>query len=108
MTRLRWWWAAAIALDAVLWAALLALPLVMLLLPDQWQGTSVTVPPEIIVRETLGQTAPSVATAALALLAALIVVGVAQRVLRPARATEPDRLDGWSEGVVVEEARARR
>ena len=93
----RRWWVAAIALDVVLWAALLALVLVMLLLPNQWQGEAV--PPEVIVREALGQALPSVATAALALLAALIVVGVAGRAPRPAG---PDVADGWPDGVIVE------
>lgn len=86
----RRWWVAAIAVDLVLWAALFAIPVVILLLPNQWQGDSPTVPVDIVIRETLAQGAPPVATAALTLLVTLIVVGVSRWTPRPARIPADD------------------
>jgi len=97
----RLWWIGVILLDAVLWGVVLAIPAVILVLPNQWQGDSPTVPVEIIVRAALSQAAAPFATAALALSVVLIVAGVQHRRPRP----EPQlaREDGeWAEAELVD------
>ncbi|PPG78830.1 MULTISPECIES: hypothetical protein [unclassified Rathayibacter] len=100
MTRVRLLWAAAIAVTVVLWAAVLALPVVVLLLPNQYQGDSITVPPELYVRQALAMVAPPLQTAALVMLGALIVVAVARR--SPAKARTTEAASGWDDAVLLD------
>ncbi|PPF14021.1 hypothetical protein C5C31_07340 [Rathayibacter rathayi] len=97
MIRRRLLWAFAIAVTVVLWAAVLALPVVVLLLPNQYQGDSVTVPPELFVRQALGLVAPPLQTAALVMLGSLIVIAVARR--PPARVSAAETTSGWDDAV---------
>lgn len=98
MTPGRAWWIGAAVLDVVLWAALLAIPAIILVLPNQWQGDSLTAPIEIVVRAALSQAAGPLATAALGLLVALVVAAAHYRRPRPELPAD----DPWSEGVLVE------
>ncbi|NQX16449.1 hypothetical protein [Rathayibacter sp. VKM Ac-2857] len=103
MTPGRAWWVGAVVLDLVLWAALLAIPAIILVLPNQWQGDSLTAPIEIIWRETLSRAAVPLMTVALGLLVVLVVAAVAQH--RRVHAEEPAEEaapDGWVEGELVE------
>ncbi|NRD08845.1 hypothetical protein [Rathayibacter agropyri] len=107
MTRIRLLWTVAILLTAVLWAAVLAVPAVILLLPDQWQGDSVTVPPEVFVRQALVSVSSPLQTAALVMLGSLVVVAVAGR--RPAEGHPEvrDPEDGWDDAVLLDPTSAR-
>ncbi|SMH44540.1 hypothetical protein SAMN06295885_2383 [Rathayibacter oskolensis] len=107
MTRARVWWGAAVAVELLLCAVVLAIPVIILLLPNQWQGDSPTVPTEIIVRQALSQAAPAFATAALALLSVLVVAAFGRdRPKRAEREAEPD--DGWAEALVEAPPAPRR
>jgi hypothetical protein len=106
MIRVRLLWAAAVAVTVVLWAAVLALPVVVLLLPNQYQGDSVTVPPELYVRQALFTVAPPLLTAALVMLGALIVVAVARR--PPALVRPPEAGSDWNDAVLLESDGQRR
>jgi hypothetical protein len=92
----------AVLLDLVLWAALLAIPAIILVLPNQWQGDSLTAPIEIVWRSALAQAAGPLATAALGLLVVLVVAAAQHRRGRPASADSEDAPDGWVEGELVE------
>jgi hypothetical protein len=92
----------AVLLDLVLWAALLAIPAIILVLPNQWQGDSLTAPIEIAWRSALAQAAGPLATAALGLLVVLAVAAAQHRRVRPAPADSEDAPDGWVEGELVE------
>ncbi|MDY0914968.1 hypothetical protein [Rathayibacter festucae] len=92
----------AILLDLVLWAALLAIPAIILVLPNQWQGDSLTAQIEIVWRSALAQAASPLATAALGLLVVLAVAAAQHRRARPAPADSEDAPDGWVEGELVE------
>jgi ABC-type Fe3+ transport system permease subunit len=103
VTRLRLLWAAAIVFTVVLWAAVLAVPAIILLLPNQWQGDSLTAPPEIIVRQVLATIAPALQTAALVMLGSLVVVAVVRREPSAKRAGAGGDPDGWDDAVLLEE-----
>ncbi|TDX77531.1 hypothetical protein EDF35_3046 [Rathayibacter sp. PhB151] len=92
----------AVLLDLVLWAALLAIPAIILVLPNQWQGDSLTAPIEIVWRSALAQAAGPLATAALGLLVVLAVAAAQHRRMRPAAADSEDAPDAWVEGELVE------
>ena len=102
MTPGRAWWIGAVVLDLVLWAALLAIPAIILVLPNQWQGDSLTAPIEIVWRSALAQAAGPLATAALGLLVVLAVAAAQHRRVRPAPADSEDAPDAWVEGELVE------
>ncbi|NRG41319.1 hypothetical protein HRK28_10350 [Rathayibacter sp. VKM Ac-2835] len=102
MSGARVWWTGAVLLDLVLWAALLAIPAIILVLPNQWQGDSLTAPIEIVWRSALAQAAGPLATAALGLLVVLAVAAAQHRRVRPAPADSEDAPDAWVEGELVE------
>jgi hypothetical protein len=96
MTPGRAWWIGAVVLDVVLWGALLAIPAIILVLPNQWQGDSLTAPIEILWRYALQQ-------AALGLLVVLAVAAAQHRRERPAAPDGQDAPDGWSEAELVDQ-----
>jgi hypothetical protein len=102
MTPGRVWWIGAVVLDVVLWGALLAIPAIILVLPNQWQGDSPTAPIEILWRYALQQAAGPLATAALGLLVVLIVAAAQRRRTRAPAPADDDALDGWAEADLVE------
>ncbi|MCJ1671833.1 MULTISPECIES: hypothetical protein [unclassified Rathayibacter] len=102
MTPGRAWWIGAVVLDLVLWAALLAIPAIILVLPNQWQGDSLTAPIEIVWRAALSQAAGPVMTAALGLLVVLAVAAAQHRRRRPAAPDGQDAPDGRSEAELVD------
>lgn len=105
MIRSRIWWGVAVVVTVLLWAAVLAIPAISLLLPNQYQGTSQTVPVDIIVRDALERIAPSLALAATAMLVVLVVAAVLSR---PASARRPKAepiRDDIVEGELIEQGR---
>ncbi|MCJ1701475.1 hypothetical protein MT356_17340 [Rathayibacter festucae] len=102
MTPGRLWWIGAVVLDVVLWGALLAIPAIILVLPNQWQGDSLTAPIEILWRYALQQAAGPLATAALGLLVVLVVAATQHRRTGPAAPDAQNAPDGWSEAELVD------
>jgi hypothetical protein len=84
VTRLRLLWAAAIVFTVALWAAVLAVP-------------------AIIVRQVLATIAPALQTAALVMLGSLVVVAVVRREPSAKRAVTGGDPDGWDDAVLLEE-----
>ncbi|WKK70526.1 hypothetical protein Q0F99_11720 [Rathayibacter oskolensis] len=100
------WWFALVAYTALLWAAMLGVPALTAMLPNEWSYTPEDIPPLAILANSLWTLGPALAEAALAVTVGTVAIGVlrARRVPRgggnaPEAAAPDESTDGWAHTV---------